>query len=170
MNGDNGQPYSVAMTSTPAPGAPSGNQCRSIAAIAARAWSVHAKMARARTAAALAADPQLAATLGAPDALGEQKELMVECEGGRVLATHVTSNLLIVLIAVPGAPGSAEDGDGGDQPALRTDGFGMLRKKAAAAKKLLEPPLREWCAERERLVQYEVGPQQSAAVYTECDT
>ena len=155
------------MTSTPAPGAPSGNQCRSIAAIVARAWSVHAKLARARTAAALTADPQLAATLGAPEALTEQKELMVECENGRVLATHVTDNLLIVLIAVPN--GAAEGGEGSDQPAMRTDGFGMLRKKAAAAKKLLEPPLREWCAERERLVQYEVGPQQGAAVYTEGD-
>lgn len=153
MNGEKGEPLSVAMCATPAAGAPTGNQCRSIGAIAARAWSTSARMARARTAAAVAADAQLAATLGAaPEAEpAGQKELFLEFERGRVLVTHVCGSLLIVLIAVP------RDDDG----AAAAD-FGLLRRKAAAARTLLEPPLREWVAERARLAAIPLAPQQES--------
>jgi len=163
VNGEKGEPLSVAMTSNPAPGSPTGNQCRSIGAIAARAWSQSAKMARARKAAAIAADPNLSATLG--DKPEGQKELLIELEEGRVLVTHVCGNLLIVIIAV--LPKSEEQSDSvltsTTSSQMVMDDFGMLRKKAAAAKKLLEPPLREWVAERERLSRETLAPQQDAA-------
>lgn len=152
MNGEKGEPLSVAMSATPAAGAPTGNQCRSIGAIAARAWSTSARMARARTAAAAAADAQLAATLGSGAAAPEgaaQRELLLEFERGRVLVTHVCGSLLIVLIAVPHEGAPAAD-------------FGLLRRRAAAARTLLEPPLREWVAERARLAAVPLAPQQDA--------
>lgn len=147
VNGEKGEPLSVAMdTTTAEAGAPTGNQCRSIGAIAARAWSTSARMARARTAAAAASEARAGAAAPEPAA---QRELLLELERGRVLVEHVCGSLLIVLIAVPRAGAPPAD-------------FGLLRRKAVAARTLLEPPLRAWVAERARLAAIPLEPQQDA--------